>query len=151
MTEYDEMPVIQHKLTKPTIPFSLTKLSYNKLVKKSSITNWKIKKNKAKNNCLTVEYWTTTSNSKDQSTSIGRGINSGVKSHIAQSFVKKEFDAIAIYFDSECDSWIVKSKSEDYYRMAWPNAYRNDNYPHHETRNAVDKIISECSGLTIYT
>ncbi|QKF93494.1 hypothetical protein QKU48_gp0036 [Fadolivirus algeromassiliense] len=139
---------------KPEYPFGLKKNEYEKLKKLPSVTNWHAKMNKKRNYGLVIEYWHATGpaemNKNGYLKSSGFGYSGGAKSSVAQKFEMNDYDVTDIHFDEDCDSWIFKDKEGKFHRMAWPNAYRNENYPHHESRKEVDDIIAGCNGVTIH-
>lgn len=140
--------------TKKEIPFGLKKNEYKKLTKLPSLTNWSAKKNKKKNDGLVIDYWIATgpAEMKDNGYykgNAGVGYTAGAKSTQIQKFEQKDIDVVEVHFDNKSDSWIIKDKEGKFYRIAWPNAYRNENYPHHASRQEVDDIIASCNGVTI--
>lgn len=144
----------QTLISKKNEPFGLKKTEYKKLTKIPSLTNWHAKKNRKRNNGLVIEYWVATGpaeiNKNGQLKSSGFGYSSGSKNSVPQKFEQRDIDVTDIHFDQECDSWIIKDKDGKFHRMAWPNAYRNPKYPHHESRSVVNDIIISCNGVIVH-
>lgn len=150
-----EAPQSLSIVAKPQVSFGIAKPAYTKLTKLPSLTNWHAKKNKRKNNCLTIEYWTAVGPAemdwhRHYKGHAGVGFQAGVKTNQVQKFEQRMIDVVEVCFDEGCDSWILKDKEDKFYRVAWPNAYRNENHPHHASRKEVDDIMASCTGVTIY-
>lgn len=129
------------------IPFGFSTMrQYVKTRNVPSLTNWRVMKNKSFNGCLTIEMW----KADRAGTSVGRGVTSGAKSIAPQAFSRERINVAEIYFDDEVDSWVCKSKEGTFYRIAWANAYRNDNFPHHKSRKEVNDIITSCNNLKMW-
>jgi len=128
-------------------PFNLDKRAYNRLTKLKSIANWKAKKDKTRNNELVIEQWMGTGATGAGSS--GKGCSSGAKNTVSQNYTMEKIITREIYYDSSCDSYILKDVAGKFQRAAFPNAYRNDKYTS-QTRGDIDFLLKQSNNLKIW-
>nr|QBK85835.1 MAG: hypothetical protein LCMAC101_04300 [Marseillevirus LCMAC101] len=128
-------------------PFDLNKRAYTRLTKLKSIANWKVKKDKSRNNELVIEHWM--GRGDIGAGNIGKGYSSGVKITVPQNYEMEKIIAREIYYEPSCDSYIIRDISGNFHRAAFPNAYQNDKYKC-QSRGDIDFLLKKCNNLKIW-